>query len=53
MIRERLTEIRRFITGVVAPHAVLHPKGRWIKHLNTQLGSVESTFDVIADYMDA
>ncbi|WP_406446356.1 hypothetical protein [Streptomyces sp. NBC_00631] len=53
VIREKLTEIRRFITGVVAPHAVLQPEGRWIKHLNTQLGSVESTLDVIADYIDA
>ncbi|MFD0267568.1 RacP protein [Streptomyces sp. NPDC127106] len=53
VIREKLTEIRRFITGVVAPHAALHPKGRWIRHLNTQLNSVESTLDVIADYIDA
>ncbi|MFD4376610.1 RacP protein [Streptomyces sp. NPDC058486] len=53
VIREKLTEIRRFITGVVAPHAALAPKGRWIKHLNTQLNSVESTLDVIADYVDA
>ncbi|MFH9354935.1 RacP protein [Kitasatospora sp. NPDC017646] len=53
VIREKLTEIRRFIAGVLAPHAVLQPKGRWIKHLNTQLGSVESTLDVIAGYSDA
>ncbi|MFF3159241.1 RacP protein [Streptomyces sp. NPDC057910] len=53
VIREKLTEIRRFITAVVAPHAVLQPKGRWIKHLNTQLSSVESTLDVIADFSDA
>jgi hypothetical protein len=53
IIREKLTEIRRFITGAVAPHAVLQPKGRWIKHLNTQLSSVESTLDVISDYFDA
>ncbi|MFJ4681556.1 RacP protein [Kitasatospora sp. NPDC088783] len=53
VIREKLTEIRRFITSVVAPHAVLQPKGRWIKHLNTQLNSVESTLDVIADYSNA
>ncbi|WP_330334844.1 RacP protein [Streptomyces sp. NBC_00536] len=53
VIREKLTEIRRFITGVVAPHAALQPKGRWVRHLNTQLNSVESTLDVIADYIDA
>ncbi|MGW2113576.1 RacP protein [Streptomyces sp. NPDC001948] len=53
VIRGKLTEIRRFITGTVAPHAALQPKGRWIKHLNTQLSSVESTLDVIADFTDA
>ncbi|MFF0220280.1 RacP protein [Streptomyces vinaceus] len=53
VIREKLTEIRRFITSVVAPHTVLQPKGRWIRHLHTQLNSVESTLDVIADYVDA
>lgn len=52
IIREKLTSIRRFITGVVAPHAALQPKGRWIKHLNTQLSSVESTLDLIADHID-
>ncbi|EFE72339.1 conserved hypothetical protein [Streptomyces viridosporus ATCC 14672] len=53
IVREKLTEIRRFITAVVGPHVALQPKGRWIKHLNTQLGSVESTLDIIADYIDA
>ncbi|MEU2625158.1 hypothetical protein ABZ642_44890 [Streptomyces sp. NPDC007157] len=52
-MREKLTEIRRFITAVVGPHAALQPKGRWIKHLNTQLGSVESTLDIIAEYIDS
>lgn len=53
VIREKLSEIRRFITAVVAPHAALQRKGRWVRHLNTQLNSVESTLDVIADYIDA
>ncbi|MFJ9654316.1 RacP protein [Streptomyces microflavus] len=52
VIRAKLTEIRRFITGVVIPHQALQPKGRWINHLNTQLSSVESTLDVIADYIE-
>ena len=52
IVREKLTEIRRFITAVVGPHAALQPKGRWIKHLNTQLGSVESTLDILAEYID-
>ncbi|MFH8562156.1 RacP protein [Streptomyces sp. NPDC017988] len=53
VIRGKLTEIRRFITGTVAPHAALQPKGRWIKRLDTQLSSVESTLDVTADFTDA
>ncbi|MFI2092984.1 hypothetical protein ACH47C_38940 [Streptomyces rishiriensis] len=53
VIRGKLTEIRRFITGTVAPHAALQPKGRWIKHLNAQLSSVESRLDIIADFTDA
>ncbi|MFF7334973.1 hypothetical protein [Streptomyces sp. NPDC008150] len=51
-MREKITEVRRFITAVVGPHAALQLKGRWIKHLNTQLGSVESTLDIIAEYID-
>ncbi|WP_277745058.1 hypothetical protein [Streptomyces sp. LX-29] len=34
-MREKLAEIRRYITGVDAPHAVLQPPGRWIRHLHT------------------
>ncbi|MEU8927336.1 RacP protein [Kitasatospora sp. NPDC048545] len=53
VVREKVTEIRRFVTGVVAPHAALQPKGRWIKHLNTQLLSVESTLEVIAEFVSS
>ncbi len=52
IVREKLTEIRRFITAVVSTYAALQPKGRWMKHLNTQLGSVDSTLDIIAEYID-
>ncbi|MFE2038786.1 RacP protein [Streptomyces scopuliridis] len=31
VIRGKLTEIRRFITGTVAPHAALQPKGRSLR----------------------
>jgi hypothetical protein len=31
----------------------LQPKSRCVEHLNTQLSSIESTPDVIADYTDA
>ncbi|WP_328304429.1 hypothetical protein OG389_35815 (plasmid) [Streptomyces sp. NBC_00435] len=51
-IREKITETRRFITRGIAPHAVLQPKGRWSRHLNTQLNSVESTLGVIVDHID-
>lgn len=48
VIREKLTEIRRLITGTVAPHAALHPKDKWVRHIVAQLNSVESTLDVVA-----
>jgi hypothetical protein len=43
----------RLSQGVLEEDAALQPKGSWIKHLNTQLSSVESTLDVIADFTDA
>ncbi|MFE9484785.1 hypothetical protein ACFYNM_40175 [Streptomyces spororaveus] len=51
MIREKLTEIRRLFTVVVAPHATLEPRVRWSKLFNTQLGSGKSTLDVILGCM--
>lgn len=42
VIRGKLTEIRRFITGTVAPHAALHPKGRWIRPAERPPDSFES-----------
>ncbi|WP_326594509.1 RacP protein [Streptomyces sp. NBC_01803] len=47
VIREKLTQIRRLITGTVAPHAALHPGDRWVRHLVAQLNSIESTLDVM------
>ncbi|EMF01162.1 RacP protein [Streptomyces mobaraensis NBRC 13819 = DSM 40847] len=48
VISEKLTEIRRLISGTVAPHAALHPKDKWVRHIVAQLASVESTLDLIA-----
>ncbi|GHI82914.1 hypothetical protein Sxan_02780 [Streptomyces xanthophaeus] len=33
VIKEKLTEFRRFITGIVAPHAAAHPGGKWVRHI--------------------
>jgi hypothetical protein len=48
VVREKLTEFRRFITGTVAPHAAAHPGDKWVKHIVAQLNSIESTLDLIA-----
>ena len=50
VIKVKLTEIRRLITGTVAPHAAAHPGDRWVKHIVAQLNSVESTLDLIASF---
>ncbi|MER5556940.1 RacP protein [Streptomyces sp. NPDC002793] len=47
VIREKLTEFRRLITGTVAPHAAAHPGDKWVKHITAQLNSIESTLDLI------
>ncbi|MBX9399623.1 RacP protein [Streptomyces sp. TRM72054] len=47
VVREKLTEFRRFITGTVTPHAAAHPGDKWIKHIVAQLNSIESTLDLI------
>lgn len=46
-IHEHLVEIRRLMTGTVAPHAALHPADKWIAYLVTQLAAVESTLDLL------
>ncbi|MEU3528369.1 RacP protein [Streptomyces sp. NPDC038707] len=48
VVREKLTEFRRFITGTVAPHAAAHLNDKWVKHIVAQLNSIESTLDLIA-----
>ncbi|MGW2690193.1 RacP protein [Streptomyces sp. NPDC001414] len=47
VVREKLTEFRRLITGTVAPHAAAHPGDKWVKHIVAQLNSIESTLDLI------
>ncbi|MEU9530409.1 RacP protein [Streptomyces sp. NPDC048210] len=48
VVREKLTQFRRFITGTLAPHAAAHPNDKWVKHIVAQLSSIESTLDLIA-----
>ncbi len=43
VVKEKLTEFRRFITGTVAPHAAAHPGDKWVRHIVAQLNSIEST----------
>lgn len=43
-----LTEVRRPITGTIAPHAALDPEDKRIRHIVAQLNSVESTLELIA-----
>ncbi|MEV8022933.1 RacP protein [Streptomyces sp. NPDC086554] len=43
-----LTEVRRLITGTIAPHAALDPEDKRVRHIVAQLNSVESTLDLIA-----
>ncbi|WP_428957379.1 RacP protein [Streptomyces sp. cg35] len=42
-----LTEVRRLITGTIAPHAAVAPEDKRIRHIVAQLNSVESTLDLI------
>ncbi|MFC6064296.1 hypothetical protein [Streptomyces ochraceiscleroticus] len=46
--REKLTEVRRFITGTLAPHAALDPDDKRVQHILTHLDSVEAPLDLIA-----
>ncbi len=48
VIKEKLTEFRRLITGTVGPHAAARPGDKWVKHIVAQLNSIESTLDLIA-----
>ncbi|MFJ6699834.1 RacP protein [Streptomyces sp. NPDC091272] len=43
-----LTEVRRLITGTIAPHAAVDPQDKRVRHIVAQLNSVESTLDLIA-----
>lgn len=47
-VHEKLTEVRRLITATVGPHAKLAPDDKRVRHMITQLNSVESTLDLIA-----
>jgi len=42
-------QIRRMVTGTLAPHAKLFPKSRWVKYMLAQMTAVESALDMIAN----
>lgn len=48
VVSEKLTQLRRFITGTVAPLAAAHPNDNWVRHIVAQLNSIESTLDLIS-----
>ncbi|GAA0291331.1 hypothetical protein GCM10010302_32380 [Streptomyces polychromogenes] len=50
MIKEKLAEFRRFITGTVAPHPAAHPGDMWVRHIIAQLNSIESTLDLVNSF---
>ncbi|MGW6360129.1 RacP protein [Streptomyces sp. NPDC055092] len=43
-----LAEVRRLITGTIAPRAALDPQDKRVRHIVAQLNSVKSTLDLIA-----
>lgn len=47
VVKEKLREIRRLITGTVAPQITQTPAAKWVHHANTQLAAVESTLDLL------
>ncbi|WP_326797744.1 RacP protein [Streptomyces sp. NBC_01808] len=47
VLKEKLTELRRFLAGTVGPHARAHPGDKWAKYIVAQLNSIESTLDMI------
>ncbi|MCX5206062.1 RacP protein [Streptomyces sp. NBC_00237] len=44
----KFTQISRVITGVLAPHARLFPKSRWVQYIVAQMNAVQSALDMIA-----
>ncbi|MEV4924342.1 hypothetical protein [Streptomyces roseoverticillatus] len=46
-IHEHLVEIRRLMTGTVAPYAALHLADQWIAYLVTQFAAVEANLDLL------
>ncbi|MFD4627323.1 hypothetical protein [Streptomyces sp. NPDC058475] len=44
----KFIQISRVITGVLAPHAKLFPKSRWVSYVVAQMNAVQSALDMIA-----
>ncbi|MER5951188.1 RacP protein [Streptomyces sp. NPDC001904] len=47
-VRGKLTQVRRFITSTLAPHAQLTPEDKRVRFMVTQINAVEATLDLIA-----
>ncbi|MFJ8827697.1 RacP protein [Streptomyces sp. NPDC102467] len=47
-VRVKLTEVRRFVTSTLAPHARLTPDDKRVRFIVTQINAVEATLDLIA-----
>jgi hypothetical protein len=46
-ISGQLTQLRRMVTGTLAPHVALFPKSRWGGNLLLQLRAMESNLDLV------
>lgn len=43
----KYTQITSVITGVLAPHARLFPKSRWVSYVVAQMNAIQSSLDMI------
>ncbi|WP_346137599.1 hypothetical protein [Streptomyces coeruleofuscus] len=46
-VREKPGEIRRLMTGTVAPQLAAAPKVRWIGYASTMLNTIETNLDML------
>ncbi|MFF9899221.1 RacP protein [Streptomyces longispororuber] len=47
VFRRQLTELRRFLTAVVLPHAAHDPEDRWLRVALAQLNAMEASLGLI------
>ncbi|MCF2530729.1 RacP protein [Yinghuangia soli] len=46
-VREQLGEIRRLVTGTVAPQLAETPRARWIGYASAMLSAIETNLDML------